>query len=228
MVKDFVIAVGGSIVCPDEINIKYLKSLNLFIRSEIKEGKRFILVVGGGGPARKFQKAAGEIAIIKEEDKDWLGIHATRINAHLLRTIFYDIAHPVILEERGKIQSFDKYSLIIAAGWKPGWSTDFVAIQIAVDFNLNKAIILGKPDYVYNKDNNAFKDAVPFKEINWEDYLKLIPEKWSPGIHAPVDPVAARLAREKNIKVIVAYGGDLKNTQKIINEDKFLGTIIKN
>ena len=43
---------------------------------------------------------------VTDEDKDWIGIHATRLNAHLLRTIFRDVADPVVIDIRGKSKSF--------------------------------------------------------------------------------------------------------------------------
>ena len=225
--KDFVIALGGSSLHLDHINVEYLKRFFDFIKERIGLGERFVIIVGGGGLARKFQKAAGEIVEVSDEDKDWLGIHTTRLNAHLLRTIFYKEAHPVIMDSRGKLKDFDGHPLIIAAGWRPGWSTDFVAVQIAVDFGLGQTIILGKPDYVYDKDNQKFSDAKPIKEISWDDYSKLIPKDWSPGIHAPVDPVAAKLAKDKNMEVIVASGYDLENVKNVLEGKEFLGTTIK-
>ncbi len=225
--KDFVIALGGSSLHPDHIDVEYLKRFFDFIKARIGLGERFVIVVGGGALARKFQKAAGEIVAVADEDKDWLGIHATRLNAHLLRTVFCKEAHPVIMDSRGKLKDFDGRSLIVAAGWRPGWSTDFVAVQIALDFELKRAIILGKPDYVYDKDHQKFSNAKPIKEISWDDYSKLIPRDWSPGIHAPVDPVAAKLARDENLEVIVASGADLENVKNILEGRKFRGTTIK-
>lgn len=223
----FVMALGGSIVHPDEINVSYLREFKNFILAETAKGKKFIIVVGGGSPARKFQRAASEVIGVADEDLDWLGIHATRLNAHLLRTIFREQAHPVILDGRGRISDFAGYSIIIGAGWRPGWSTDFVATRAAADFSVKTVLILGKPEFVYNKDNQQFTDAVPLENLNWDEYLKLIPNEWSPGIHAPVDPVAAKLARQEGLKIIVAGGVDLENVKNILEGKKFKGTVIK-
>ena len=59
-----------------------------------------MLVVGGGALARQFQDAAGIVTKVNDEDKDWIGIHSTRLNAHLLRTIFRDVADPVIIDSQ--------------------------------------------------------------------------------------------------------------------------------
>lgn len=227
MQKDHIVALGGSIVCPDKINTEYLKSLHRFVLDEISGGKRFVFVVGGGSPARNFQKAAAEVVDVPDEDKDWLGVHATRLNAHLLRTIFRDVAHPVVFDTRGKLKDFEGHSVIIGAGWRPGWSTDYVTTQIAVDFKNPQVVILGKPDHVYDKDNVLYPDAKPFTEMSWEEYMKLVPKEWSPGIHAPVDPIAAKLAQEEKLRVIVAGGQNLENIKNIFDGKDFVGTTIR-
>ena len=227
--KKFVIALGGSIVFQEEIDLDFLKKFYAFIKSRIlKYNNKFIIVIGGGAITRKYQQAASKISKVSNEDKDWLGIHATRLNAHLIRTIFKKQANPVIFEQRFKIKNFGKYSLIIGAGWKPGWSTDFVACQIAVDFKISKVIILGHPDYVYTKDPRKHKNAKPIKKITWQNYLKLIPKKWSPGLHAPVDPIAARLSQKENLEAVVANALDLRNLQRILNSQIFKGTVLGN
>ncbi len=228
MPKDFVIALGGSIVAPKDINTDFLKKFYSFIKKEIKKGNRFIIVIGGGKITRIYQKAASEITNVDNKDNDWIGIHATRLNAHLVRTLFKKEAHPVVFDDRFKVKEFKDYPIIIGAGWKPGWSTDFVSCQIACDFKIKEVIILGKPDHVYTADFEKDKNAKPIKKISWQDYLKLVPKKWSPGLSSPVDPVAACLARKENLKVVVAEGKNLDNLQQILNGNDFKGTTIEN
>ena len=86
--KTVIIALGGSIVFPDQIDWDFLRRFRSFVLREIKKGRRFVIVSGGGRLSRIYQEAAGKVVKVTNEDKDWLGIHATRINAHLLRTIF--------------------------------------------------------------------------------------------------------------------------------------------
>lgn len=224
--KNIVIALGGSIAFPEEIDTYFLRTFCIFIRREIKKGNRFIIVCGGGYITRKYQKAAAKIARVPNEDEDWLGIHATRLNAHFLRTIFKRESNPTVFDSRSKIKKFGKYPLIIGSGWKPGWSTDFVAVQIAVDFKIKEVIVLGKPAYVYTSDFEKDSNAKPISILNWKNYLKIIPSRWMPGLNTPVDPIAARLAKKENIKVIVAYGKDLDNLSKILKNKKFKGTVL--
>ncbi len=224
--KKFVISFGGSVICPKKIDVRLLKRFCLFIKKEIKRGSKFIVVAGGGNTARKYQRAAFEIGKVSSEDRDWLGIQSTKLNALLLKSIFKKEVHPVLFDQRFKIKSFGKYPIIIGCGWKPGWSTDFVTTQIAIDFKIKPVILLGKPDYVYTSNPDKNKNAKPIAKMNWRDYFKLIPRKWSPGLHAPVDPIAAKLAQKEKIPVIVASGKNLKNLKNILAGKKFKGTII--
>lgn len=221
----FVISLGGSIVCPNGVDIGFLKKFKKLTDEQIKRGARFVLVIGGGRISREYQKAAGSISKVVDEDKDWIGIHATRLNAHLLRTIFRNICDPVIIDSKEKIKPL-RYPITIGAGWRPGWSTDYVSVAIAKGLGVDQVIFAGKPDYVYNKDNQKFKDAKPFTILSWKEYEKLIPKKWSPGFHSPVDPVATRLAKSSGIAGIIVGGRDLKNFKDLLNEKKFKGTVI--
>lgn len=161
--KIFVISLGGSLLVPQEIDLSFLKKFKNVIEQEIKD-KKFIIIVGGGKTARNYQQAAKKLVNITNEDLDWLGIHATRLNAHLLLTIFRDKAYyRIIKNPREKVKFKEK--ILIAAGWKPGFSTDYDAVLLAKTYGTNIIINLTNIDYVYDKDPNKHKDAKPFKKF---------------------------------------------------------------
>jgi uridylate kinase len=220
-----VIDLGGSIVHPGAIDVDYIKQLDKFIRKEIKKGRRFLIVVGGGKLARVFIEAAEQIAPITDEEKDWIGVYATRLNGQLLRAIFEDVVDPIVIHRRYKLDSI-RYPVTIASGWQPGWSTDFVSMALASDLDIKEVIIAGKPDHVYDKDFSKYPDAKLFTEMTWREYRKLIPSKWKPGFSSPVDPVAAKHAESHKLTGIVIDGRDLKNFKDLLDGKKFEGTII--
>lgn len=225
----FIIALGGSIIVGNKIHTDYLKHLRQFIKNNIAEGARFVLVIGGGAIARNYQHAAAHISNVKDHEKDWIGIHATRLNAHLLRTIFYDTAYPVILDNPEKpISSKDRarYALFIAAGWRPGWSTDYIAMRLARRFGQNEVLIATKIPYVYNKDVGIHKDAKPLKTISWEHYLRLVGTNWYPGMKSPVDPVAALYAKKYGMSAVVLRGTNFDNFSKYLKGASADGTYI--
>lgn len=224
--KLIVISLGGSIVFPDQINTVFLKKFNLFIREFVKQDFQFVIVVGGGKICRNYQAAAHQVSRVNDEDKDWIGIHATRLNAHLLRTIFRDLADPVIFDNLNKIKKL-KFPISIASGWRPGWSTDYVSARIADHFKVKEFVNAGKPAHVYEKDPQKFPMAKKFNQITWTIYRKLIPDKWKPGLNSPIDPVAAKFCENRKIKAIVINGKNLKNFENLLKGREFQGTIIE-
>lgn len=221
-----VISLGGSIIIPGKIQVEFLKLFKKFILEFLKKNYRFIIVAGGGAIARDYQEAASKITEVSDEDKDWLGIHATRFNAHLLRTIFKKEAYPVVLDSPHKEMDGERYNLFIASGWRPGWSTDYDAVLLAQRFKADKIINASNITYVHEKDINLHPTAKPIKKISWRNYRKLIGSQWKPGLSAPFDPIAAKTAEEFKMTVIVTKGTDLENLKNILTNKKFKGTII--
>src|SRR3989338_5629761 len=231
-----VIHLGGSIVVPhisDEggINVPFLKRLRSFLKSQLRGDRRFIIVIGGGKTTRVYQEAASRITKVSDWDLDWIGLHATRINAHLLRTIFAKEAYPVVIdhdpeqEEVQMLKSSNK-KLFFASGWRPGWSTDYIAVELARKFGAESIIIAKDTPYVYDKDPGKYPDAKPKEKISWKEYKRLIPKGWSPGLSSPVDPVATRLAEKIGMSAKILGGADLTNFQKAIQGKSFRGTLI--
>jgi len=223
-----ILSIGGSLIVPDGgVDTDFLSKLNKFIRQQVAKGKRFFLVAGGGKTARRYRDAGkAVIGNLTSEDLDWLGIHSTRLNAHLLRTIFQDIAHPRIIDDYShKVRQW-REPIMVGSGWKPGWSTDYDAVILARDYNANVIVNLSNVDWVYDKDPRKYPDAKIIKKLTWEEMEKLVGTKWSPGINAPFDPVAAQLAKKICLTVIVANGLDFKNMEKIVEGDSFKGTVI--
>lgn len=230
MFKETVIlSLGGSLIVPNGgINTFFLKKFNGFIRKHVKEGRRFFIVCGGGKTARHY--IDGAVGVLEKkitaEDCDWLGIHATRINGHFLRTIFQDIAYPRVIDRYDKKYDVGGYPVIIGGGWKPGWSTDYDAVLLAKQHGAGVIINLSDIDMVCTKDPKKFKDAQPIEQTSWDFYCSLVGDKWSPGLSAPFDPVASQKAREFGQTVIVLKGTDLKNLEKVFKGEKFKGTVI--
>ena len=156
---------------------------------------------------------------------DWLGIHATRLNAHLLRTIFRKIAYPVVLDSPEKPIK-NNWKLLIAAGWRPGWSTDYISALLAKRFKIKEIIDAGNIPFVYNKDFLKYKNTFAIKRISWKNYRKLIGSRWIPGLAAPIDPIAAKLAQKLKIRALIIKGTELKNLERVILGKNFRGTII--
>ena len=229
--EKIVMSIGGSLIIPNGgVNTDFLRKLNQFVREQLAKNKnrQFFLVVGGGSIARHYRDAGEKVVghELTRDDLDWLGIHATKLNAHLVRTIFRDIAHPYILKHYEIIRKVTE-PVVVAAGWKPGWSTDYDAILLCEDSNVRNVINLTNIEKVYDKDPRKHKDARSYDKISWKDFRKIVGDKWIPGINAPFDPVAAKKAQELGVTVAVIKGDDFENLRNYFNGKKFVGTVIK-
>lgn len=225
-----IISVGGSLVVPNGgIDTIFLSKFNSFVRKQLAKNpnRQFFLVIGGGTTARHYRDAGRTVLghELTVDDLDWIGIHATKLNAHLVRTIFRDIAHPYILKHYEIIRKVTE-PIVVAAGWKPGWSTDYDAVLLCEDYGAKTIVNLSNIDKVYNKDPRKFSDAKSFDKISWEAFRKIVGDEWIPGINAPFDPVAAKKAQDLGLKVVVMDGSNLENVENYFDHKKFVGTVI--
>lgn len=222
-----IVSLGGSLVVPAEgIDWKFLKAFRDVIIGKIKDGKSFFLITGGGMTCRHYIESASKIVKITSDDLDWLGIHATRLNAHLLRTVFRDVAHPEIIKNP-TFHINSKRKLVVAGGWKPGWSTDYVAAMIAQEYEVPTVINLTNIDYAYDKDPKKFPNAKKLKSIGWKDFRRIVGNKWKPGLNMPFDPIASRKAERLGLEVVIMNGKKLQNFKNCLDGKKFNGSIIK-
>lgn len=223
-----VMSVGGSLIVPGEIDTDFLSKLKTFITDQTTNyGRRFIIIAGGGRTARNYQDAAAAVSELAAEDLDWMGIHATRLNGHLLRTIFRDIAHPVMITNPDDILDVPgEPAVIVASGYRPGSSTDLRAVQIANRVHAKKVINLSNIDYVYTADPRTDETAEKIETISWAEFRAIIPEDWDPGMSAPFDPIAARVAHEHDVEVAIINGNKPEALTDYLDQKEFIGTVI--
>lgn len=227
--ETIVMSVGGSLIVPDGIDTNFLSSLKDLVATEAANGRRFILIAGGGKTSRRYVDAAMSVAKLETDDQDWLGIHATHLNGHLLRTIFRDIAHPVMIKNPDDVLDVpDEQNVIIAGGYRPGSSSDLQAVRIAERVQAAKMINLSNIDYVYTADPKEDPAAEKIADITWTDFRKLIPKEWSTNLSSPFDPVAAKRADEANIEVAIINGTNLVSLKNYLDGKAFTGTKIHN
>jgi uridylate kinase len=223
---DVVISVGGSIIAAGNIDTDFLKSFRKLILEFSAEGNRVFIVAGGGKPARDYIEAAKEIVpSSSQEDLDWLGIRATMINAELVRTVFGKAAYEKVVSDPTEKISTPK-KLLVASGWKPGWSSDYDAVLLAENFGVKTVVNLTNVDYVYDKNPKKFSDAKPLKKLTWEDMKKLVGDKWEAGLNAPFDPIASKLACALKLRVVILNGKNLENFSNFLHGREFTGSVI--
>jgi uridylate kinase len=243
-----VISLGGSIVAPPEgpSGFFLVQFRNVLLSWLKADNRKAIIVVGGGAAARTWQKAyrdfiahatepdtgdagAGSIRLNRvsylDESLDRIGIAATRLNAQLVKEIFSDYCPDAIVTDPSSDISMHG-KILVASGWKPGFSTDYDAVLLAERFHANKILNLSNISQIYSADPKKDPSAEPLAHITFDALLEMTGKVWNPGANVPFDPIAAVKAKELGLTIIFASGTNLENFDKILKEKSFIGTII--
>lgn len=239
-----VLSVGGSIIAPSEPDVKFLADFSNMICQWLEKNPdaRLILVAGGGAPARVYQNAYRSVAssftdaqkkacAFADEDVtnyacDWIGITATRLNAQILKTVFGPLCKQDVVIDPTAVNDFTG-RILVAAGWKPGFSTDNDAVLLAERFNADTVVNLSNIEKVYTDDPRKNPDAKPIDTISWAEFRKMVGDEWVPGKNCPFDPIASKKASELGLTVICAAGKNIENIRAILDGSDYIGSTIK-
>jgi uridylate kinase len=223
-----VLSVGGSILAPDEVDTEFIRA---FYRAmtDYLEGdseRKLIFVTGGGAPARRYQQAYRGIVDSPEDDEqDWIGIAATRLNARLLKAVFSRYCRQEVVTDPTAVHQFTG-RVLVASGWKPGFSTDNDAVLLAEKFGADTVINLSNIEKIYTADPKTDPDARPIDSISWADFRAMVGDTWTPGRNLPFDPVAAKRGERIGLRVVCAGGRNIENISAILADHPFTGSVI--
>lgn len=223
-----VLSLGGSIIAPNKPDTEFLKAFRKAVCAYLEEDKerKLILVCGGGAPARDYQGALREVKPDSDSYiQDMLGIKATHLNGSLVRAIFADYCQNELVTDPTQDIEF-KGRILVAAGWKPGFSTDTDAVYLAKKFGGKLIINLSNIAKVYTDDPRKNPNAKPLDNISWPDFITMVGTEWIPGKNTPFDPIASGLAKDAELKVVCADGRNIENTIKILKGEEYIGTTI--
>jgi uridylate kinase len=90
-----------------------------------------------------------------------------------------------------------------------------------------RIINLSNIDYAYDRDPREFPDAVKIEQATWEEFRKIVGSEWNPGMSAPFDPIASKMAEEEEMEVAIMNGSDLDNLGQYLDGSEFKGTVVK-
>lgn len=224
--KVIVLSLGGSLIVPNDINLKYLKEFKQTILKNTKKYK-FVVVCGGGNVARKYISALREVKI-NERLQSLSGISATRMNARFMSYFFnidpkYGIPHTM-----GLLKKYVKKQNIVFCGgleYKPNQTSDSTAAGIAKYFKTN-FINLTNVSGLHDKNPKKFKNSKFIPLISWKDFNDMANKmKFKPGQHFVLDQTASKMIMKNKIKTFI-IGESMKELDNLLKGKKFKGTII--
>jgi uridylate kinase len=224
--KVIVLSLGGSLIIPESIDIKYLQEFKKIILRNTNNYK-FIVVCGGGSTARKYISALKESGI-NEKLQNLSGISATRMNARFMNYFFnlnpeYGIPHTMKL-----LKKYVKKQDVVFCGaleYKPNQTSDSTSAQIAKKF---KTIFINLTDVsgLHDKNPKEFKNAKFIPKISWKNFDKMANKiKFKPGQHFVLDQSAAGIIMKNRITTYI-LGKNMNQLDNLLKNKKFKGTII--
>jgi uridylate kinase len=196
----------------------------------INKGYKFVIVVGGGKMARKYQSMlrAGNY---DDYDQHYVGTVFCVANAVMLRAVFGELAEEKVVGlndfENLSDVSFNK-SVLLAGGAKPGVSSDYDAALLASYLNTQIVISLKDVNGVYDSDPDVNPSAKKLSKLSWTEYLNIVGNKvlHTPGGSLPVDVVAANFSQSRGIKFFILNGRDLNAFNDVMLGRDFDGSEI--
>jgi len=217
-----VFSVGGSLVCPDEIDTGFIESFCSFI-DQLSSKHKIAIVVGGGRLARKYISAAEKFS--KSHDTlDYLGIKATHLNAMLVAAALGNKAEYVWSVSKADLHG---KKIVVTGGTTPGHSTDAVAAEIAVKMKADLLVNASNIKGVYEEDPSKNQNAKMIERITPNELLKIISKlPQTPGKYALIDKLAVQTIRKNKIKTVILDGRNTENIRMAVEGRKFSGTLI--
>lgn len=221
-----VISMGGSILASPSPNVGIIKDFAKLLVDYHGRGHRLFVVVGGGRLARDYIRVAKELGADKQYC-DEIGIRATRMNAMLLAAALGDRGPLNIASGLSEdLESKDGSRIFVMGGVKPGQTTDAVAAKLASKVNADLLINATNVDGVYDSDPNENSDAKKFDKLTYDRLLEIVGEKHRAGVNTVIDPIAARVIKDNEIRTVILNGKRLENLKNAIDGGFHGGTVV--
>lgn len=222
-----VLKLGGSLLYNEagEVIIDRVKSYAETINMLVRKGNNFVVVVGGGKPARSFISAARALGA-SEAQCDWLGIKLARHNAELLCAALGDAAYPKIAETLDELEvATCTGRVVLMGGLTPGQSTNAVAALAAETTRADLLLNATNVDGVYDRDPSQ-EGAKKLDTVKISELKKILSSGGTrAGEYKLFDPVALRVVERSKIKTIIFDGKDSENLHRLLKGEK-IGTIV--
>lgn len=220
------ICFGGSIFgfTPEP---ELLNEIARSLRNLRNRGHELLVVTGGGKISREYIKSAKELKV-PNKILDKIGIMVTRLNAQLLIAALGDISPPEPLKSfEIAINEMFKGKIPVMGGTTPGHTTDAVATDLAKSSNSELLIFFADVGGVYTDNPKQKKEAKKIDSMKISELVDMVSkEKFEPGISAIIDPLAAKILQQNQIRTLVLGKKEISRLAWIVEGSEHDGTVI--
>jgi uridylate kinase len=203
-----VLSIGGSVLAPD-LSPGRVREHAAAVEQVVEAGCSLGVVVGGGGVAREYIRAARELGA-NEIQLDQIGIAVTRLNARLLIAALGETAAVSPARDYDTaVEAIRRSEVAVMGGAIPGQTTDAVSAALAEFVEADLLVFATSVDGVYSADPNANDDVEHYAELTAGELVEVISGiEMSAGSSAPVDLLGAKLIERSGMRTIVLDGSD--------------------
>ena len=224
--KTLVISLGGSVLIPslEENRISQYAD----VLRAISQYYRTIVVIGGGGEARRFINVSRALGA-DEGSADEIGILVTRLNATLLMIALGEYVYPSVAETPRQVVEYAyKGPIVVAGGVTPGQTTDTVATVVAEEIHASCILNLTSVDGIYSDDPKIVKDAIRYSELTPEELGAIVGKTTlSAGSNTVFDSVAVKILSRSYIPLLVLDGRDPEILKNAVLHASYNGTVVR-
>ena len=216
----------GKFLFPLKLQTEKLKEYVKTFEELVGEGKRILIVTGGGEIAREYIRVARESGL-DEATCDQLGIEVSRINAYLLLSMFKNLAYPEVPISLKELKRFFHHGkIVVLGGLTPGHSTTAVGALAAETIKADCYVIATDVDGIYTKDPKIYGDAEKLEVADTSEVFRLASQgKLWAGTYE-LDPLAIKVIERSKIPTYFIDGRKTENLKKVLAGEK-IGTYIK-
>lgn len=224
-----VLSLGGSMIIPKDINVRFLQEFKKVLLQNTKKFK-FVVVCGGGSTARKYISGLEKQDLPKKTFfQGLLGIASTRLNARFMTYFFNEDANKGIPHDMKEVKNLlAKYDVVFcgALRYAKKETSDGTSAKLA-NFFKSEFINMTNVKGIFTKNPAKFKDAKFIPEISWKNFHKLATkETFKPGQHFVLDQSAAKIIKKYKIPTYI-IGNYPKQIENIILGKEFVGSKIE-
>ena len=224
-----VLSLGGSMIIPKDINVKYLQKFKKLLKKHSKKYK-FVVVCGGGSTAREYIKGLDKEKVMQKKfHQGLLGIATTRLNARFMTYFFGEDANKGVPNDMVDVKNMLRIYDFVFCGalrYAKAETSDATSAKLA-NFFKTKFINMTNVDGLYTSNPKTNKNAKFISGISWKKFNDIANKmKFKPGQHFVLDQSAAKLIKKNQITTYI-IGTDLKQLNRLLKNKKFKGTTIK-
>ena len=223
--KTIVISLGGSVLVPD-IGNNNIKKYRDVLRS-LKDTCHIFIVVGGGGEARRYIRAARDLNI-DDGTADEIGILITRLNARLLMHALSKDGYPDIPESYNEaLIAGESGKIVIMGGVTPAQTTDAVAAVLAERTGADLLINATSVDGIYTADPRKDTTAKKIPSLTPDELIEIVQTgRMDAGSNNVIDLVAAKVIQRSKIPMVVLDGREPESLLTFIQSGVNKGSLV--